>query len=68
MRKLDAQTQARIVQAIRHLGENPRPSRCLKLSRLRDTYRIREGDFRIIYQEGCVDGHTKPSGFGVSMA
>lgn len=39
----------RIVSRIRSLAENPRPSGSEKLSGLRDRYRIRVGDFRVIY-------------------
>jgi len=39
----------RIVEAIRELGESPRPAGCLKLSG-RDGWRIRVGDFRVIYE------------------
>ncbi len=44
-RKKDRQ---RIVQRILQLAENPRPPGSLKLSG-KDRYRIRQGDFRIVY-------------------
>ena len=50
IRKLGAQTQARIIQAIRGLEADPRPDGCVKLSGMRDTYRVRDGDYRIVYQ------------------
>lgn len=37
-----------IIEAIHELGANPRPHGCKKLKG-RDGYRIRKGDFRIIY-------------------
>ena len=37
-----------IIQAIHDLAANPRPHGCKKLKG-RDGYRIRKGDFRIIY-------------------
>lgn len=37
----------RLVKAIRSLRGNPRPTRCAKLDR--NLYRIREGQYRIIY-------------------
>ena len=43
--KHDAQ---KIVQAIRALADNPRPIGVKKLSG-REQYRIRQGDFRIVY-------------------
>ncbi len=38
-----------VVAAIRELAENPRPSGCRKLSG-REGWRIRIGDYRVIYQ------------------
>jgi mRNA interferase RelE/StbE len=38
----------RIVAAILSLGDEPRPSGCRKLSG-RDKYRIRCGDYRVVY-------------------
>ena len=38
----------RIVRVILSLAEEPRPSGCLKLSG-RDKYRIRSGQYRIVY-------------------
>jgi mRNA interferase RelE/StbE len=39
----------RIVEAIRGLAENPRPVGCRKLA-AREGWRIRVGDFRVIYE------------------
>ncbi|MEO5364153.1 MAG: type II toxin-antitoxin system RelE/ParE family toxin [Magnetococcus sp. DMHC-8] len=50
IRKLEAPTQVRIIRAIRRLEADPRPDGCVKLSGMKDTYRVREGDYRIIYQ------------------
>lgn len=42
--------QARIKEAIDALAENPRPTGCRPVKAApRDTYRVRVGDFRIIY-------------------
>lgn len=41
--------QDRIITAIRRLGTNPRPSGVKKLSG-REAWRIRVGDYRIIYE------------------
>ena len=38
----------RIVDRIRSLGDEPRPHGCEKLS-ARERYRIRQGDYRIVY-------------------
>ena len=39
----------RIVLRIQSLGENPRPLGCEKLAGHLDRYRIREGNYRILY-------------------
>ena len=39
----------RIVSRIQSLGENPRPHGCEKLSGQLDRYRVREGNYRIVY-------------------
>jgi mRNA interferase RelE/StbE len=39
----------RIVSRIQSLAENPRPNGCEKLSGQHDKYRVREGNYRIIY-------------------
>jgi len=39
----------RIVLRIQSLGENPRPSGCEKLAGHLDRYRVREGNYRILY-------------------
>jgi len=49
VRKLPAKTQERINQAIVRLSEEPRPHGAKKLTG-RDGYRIRVGDYRILYQ------------------
>ncbi len=37
-----------VVERIRSLGEEPRPRGCAKLS-AQERYRIRQGDYRIVY-------------------
>ena len=49
-RRLDHQTLARISKAIDTLGENPRPSGCLKVKTTERLWRIRVGDWRIGYE------------------
>ena len=41
--------QKRIATAIATLAADPRPNGCTKLSGTRDAYRIRIGDYRVIY-------------------
>lgn len=47
--KLNEPNYTRIKEAILGLAEKPRPSGCLKLQG-REAYRIRIGNYRIIYQ------------------
>jgi mRNA interferase RelE/StbE len=54
MRRLTAQTQDRINNAIALLAENPRPTGVKKLT-AREGYRIRVGDYRILYQIDDAD-------------
>jgi mRNA interferase RelE/StbE len=46
--RLPTQFQARIAKAILALGENPFPHGCKKL-KSRDGFRIRIGDYRVLY-------------------
>ena len=48
-RKKDRQ---RIVGTIRALGDDPRPAGCEKLAGEQDRYRVRSGQFRVIYSIG----------------
>jgi len=47
--RLESSIQDRIIEAIRTLADNPRPSGTKKLTG-RDAWRIRIGDYRIIYE------------------
>ena len=49
LRKLEATVRRRIFTKIETLQLNPRPSGVEKLSGVMDLYRVRAGDFRIIY-------------------
>jgi mRNA interferase RelE/StbE len=55
VRKLPSETRERINQAIARLAEEPRPSGTKKLTG-REGYRIRAGDYRILYQ---IDDNSK---------
>ena len=48
--KLDALMKQRISDEIVGLGKNPRPAGCKALRGYSDTYRIRIGKFRVIYE------------------
>ena len=51
LRKLrDQPLAARLVVAMRGLANDPRPPGCGKLAGLENLYRIRVGDYRIVYQ------------------
>ena len=47
--KLSSINADKIVKEIRALANNPRPNGCKKLVGSENTYRIRLGDYRIIY-------------------
>jgi mRNA interferase RelE/StbE len=46
----------RIIPHIKALAENPRPSSCLKLTGSKNDWRIRIGDYRVLYE---IDEKTK---------
>lgn len=46
---LDASIVNRIFQKIEMLAEEPRPPGCLKLTGEEDLWRIRVGDYRVLY-------------------
>ena len=50
MRRLDAGAARRVDAAILELADNPRPAGYLKLSGPFDLWRIRVGDYRVIYE------------------
>ncbi len=50
LRGLPSQEVARIVEAVGQLGNDPQPHGSQKLSGSECTYRIRVGDYRIIYK------------------
>ncbi len=47
---LTEKLQRQITRKIDALAENPRPSGCKKLKGSQDVYRLRSGDYRIIFQ------------------
>ena len=50
MRKLPADLRRRIQQAINALADDPRHAGVVAIKGLSSTYRVRVGDWRIIYQ------------------
>jgi mRNA interferase RelE/StbE len=49
-KKLDKATQLRLTPKIDALAKNPRPRGVKKLQGYENTYRIRVGDYRVIYE------------------
>lgn len=49
-RRMDRQLQVRLKTRIDALAENPRPHGAKQLAGLKGLYRVREGDYRIVYQ------------------
>jgi len=49
LERLDARTVRRIFPKIEKLASQPRPSGCLKLQGSGDLWRMRVGDYRVIY-------------------
>ena len=47
--RLPDQVKRRVVSAIQALSDAPRPDGCRKLKGYNDRYRIRVGDYRVIY-------------------
>lgn len=49
LRRLSPGTHDRIIRAIRGLAGNPRPPACRKLTGTENDWRIRVGDYRVVY-------------------
>ncbi len=56
LRKIDHQYIPQIIKNIEGLSKNPFPDNCRKLRGSESSYRIRIGDYRVIYQ---VDSRSK---------
>jgi mRNA interferase RelE/StbE len=48
--RLTPEIQDRIIPAIQSLAANPRPPGCRKLAGGKDDWRIRVGDYRVVYE------------------
>ena len=46
----DVKLQKRIVAAAERLADNPHPPGCVKLSGADDIWRVRIGDYRVLYE------------------
>jgi mRNA interferase RelE/StbE len=49
IRQQDRRIQTQLVAALKKLAENPRPPQAKKLEGMDGLYRIRTGDYRIVY-------------------
>jgi mRNA interferase RelE/StbE len=49
LKKLTLDVQKNLIEIIEHLSEDPRPMGCKKLKGRKDQYRVRSGDYRVIY-------------------
>jgi len=50
LKNLNKKIRERILNKIRELSENPRPIGSIKVVGEKDTYRIRIGDYRVLYE------------------
>lgn len=50
LRKLPSSMEERVVEAVEHLAENPFPHGVEKLSGSQHAYRIRLGDYCVVYE------------------
>jgi mRNA interferase RelE/StbE len=50
LKHLPASTFHRIISQIKSLAESPRPSGCRKITGSKNDWRIRIGDYRVIYE------------------
>ena len=56
LRRLSLTVYDRIVPHLKALSQNPRPTGCKKIAGSRSNWRIRIGDYRVIYE---IDDRTK---------
>ena len=50
LQRLDAAAQKKVRLVIDDLSETPRPHGCRKLAAIENAYRIRVGDYRVLYE------------------
>jgi mRNA interferase RelE/StbE len=48
--RLSSEIHARVIVAIQSLAQNPRPPGCRKLTGSKSDWRIRVGDYRVVYE------------------
>ena len=59
IRALDGNIRIRIIQSFRSLTADPRPHGCRKLVGAINRWRIRIGEYRVIYSIDDVDRHVE---------
>jgi mRNA interferase RelE/StbE len=50
LRRLPLDVRFRVAHALRNLADDPRPAGCCKLTGTKHDWRIRVGDYRVIYE------------------
>ncbi|MCX8092520.1 MAG: type II toxin-antitoxin system RelE/ParE family toxin [Verrucomicrobiae bacterium] len=50
LRRLSSQVHQRVIAALQGLAVNPRPPGCRKLAGSSNDWRIRVGDYRVVYE------------------
>jgi mRNA interferase RelE/StbE len=50
LKRLSSEVHDRVIIAIRGLASDPRPSGCRKLAGSKHDWRIRVGDYRVVYE------------------
>jgi mRNA interferase RelE/StbE len=50
LRRLPSKIHGRVVEAIAALGRDPRPPGCRKLTGSKSDWRVRVGDYRVVYE------------------
>ena len=49
IRRQNRKTQIQLTSALRKLASDPRPKQAKKMAGMNDLYRVRAGDYRIVY-------------------
>lgn len=50
LKRLEPDTFKRVIKGIKELSENPKPAGCRKITGSKNDWRIRIGDYRVIYE------------------
>lgn len=56
LRRLSQESYWRVIPHVSSLAENPRPVGCRKITRSKNDWRIRIGDYRVVYE---IDDEAK---------